>query len=160
MYAGLKSWCCGALLAIATVALGDPQSDALTQFKEELAPATVYKSATCGCCNAWVEHLKAAGFNVRVHDVDNLAAIKERVGIPYGMGSCHTAQIGDYFIEGHVPASDIRRLLQEKPKAKGLTVPGMPIGSPGMESVAREIQDYEVYLVGTDGQTTVFSKHP
>ena len=119
----------------------------------------VHKSATCGCCNLWVDHMREAGFQVEVRDVDNVNAIKERVGVPLGKGSCHTAEVGGYFVEGHVPAEDVKRLLADKPDAKGLTVPGMPAGSPGMEVPDGTIQPYTVELVGQDGGTTAFAQH-
>lgn len=119
----------------------------------------VYKSASCGCCKVWVEHMRAHGFAPEVHDLDNLNPIKEKVGVPFGAGSCHTAQVGGYFIEGHVPAEQVLRLLKEKPSAKGLTVPGMPIGSPGMEQGDVK-QPYEVLLVHADGTTSVYAKYP
>ena len=119
----------------------------------------VHKSATCGCCGAWVDHMRAAGFNVDVRDVDDLDSVKRRVGIPFGKGSCHTAEVGGYFVEGHVPALDIKRLLAEKPDAKGLVVPGMPAGSPGMEMPDGRVQPYVVELVSRDGTTTDFAHH-
>lgn len=119
----------------------------------------VHKSASCGCCGLWVEHMRAAGFAVEVRNTDDLNPLKERVGVPYGKGSCHTAEVGGYFIEGHVPADDVKRLLAEKPDAKGLVLPGMPMGSPGMESPDGRIQAYTVELVGRDGATTRFSEH-
>ncbi len=119
----------------------------------------VNKTPTCGCCGLWVKHIQAAGFAVQVHDHENLAGIKQRVGVPYGKGSCHTAEVDGYFIEGHVPAEDIKRLLRERPEARGLTVPGMPAGSPGMEIPSGRIDRYEVLLVGQDGETTVFATH-
>lgn len=119
----------------------------------------VTKNATCGCCNAWVERMREAGFRVEVNDVDNLDPIKTRVGVPAGKGSCHTAEVGGYFIEGHVPAADIKRLLAERPAAKGLVLPDMPMGSPGMELPDGTTQPYTVELVGNDGQTEVFAKH-
>lgn len=119
----------------------------------------VNKTPTCGCCGIWVKHLQAAGFAVQVHDLENLAPIKERVGVPFGMGSCHTAEVEGYFVEGHVPAEDIKRLLREKPPAKGLTVPGMPAGSPGMEVASGRVDRYDVLLVGKDGKTSVFATH-
>lgn len=119
----------------------------------------VHKSESCGCCKLWVEHLEKAGFSVQVINEDNLNPIKERVGVPYGKGSCHTAEVGGYFVEGHVPASDIQRLLREKPSAKGLTVPGMPLGSPGMEVPTGQTDRYEVLLVAKDGSTSTYSKH-
>lgn len=120
----------------------------------------VFKNESCGCCKLWVAHLESAGFTAQVHDIDNLGPIKERVGIPYGMGACHTAEVGGYFVEGHVPAEDIERLLREKPDAKGLTVPGMPMGSPGMEVPSHQVQAYDVLLVAKDGTTSVYAHHP
>jgi hypothetical protein len=120
---------------------------------------TVYKSESCGCCKEWVKHLERAGFSVDVHDLSNLATIKQRVGVPAAMGSCHTAQIGGYFVEGHVPADDIKRLLRERPDAKGLTVPAMPAGSPGMEVPSGQVDPYDVFLVSKDGSTSVYAHH-
>ena len=119
----------------------------------------VHKNETCSCCHEWVEHLKKNGFRVVVHDVSNLGPVKERVGVPYGMGSCHTAEVGGYFLEGHVPAADIARLLEEHPRVKGLTVPGMPIGAPGMEIEGQEAQPYDVHLVAPDGSTSIYAHH-
>lgn len=119
----------------------------------------VYKSATCGCCTAWVEHLRANGFNVKTQDVPNTAAYRARFGIPAALGSCHTAMIGGYALEGHVPAREIRRLLAEKPKAVGLTVPGMPMGSPGMEMADMPADAYDVLLVKKDGGHVVFQHY-
>ena len=119
----------------------------------------VYKNDSCGCCKLWVQHLLGAGFEVQVHDVDNLGPIKERVGIPVAKGSCHTAEVGGYFVEGHVPAADIKRLLRERPLAKGLTVPGMPAGSPGMEVPSGHTQPYDVLLVAKEGTTSVYAHH-
>ncbi len=119
----------------------------------------VHKNETCGCCHLWVEHMEKSGFKVTVRNVADLGGIKERVGVPAGMGSCHTARVGGYFIEGHVPAADIARLLDEQPDAKGLAVPGMPLGSPGMEVASGETQPYEVHLVTRHGSTSVFARH-
>ncbi len=116
----------------------------------------VYKSEYCGCCAAWVDHLKANGFAPKVTNVANPSDYRERGGIPNELGSCHTAIVQGYAIEGHVPASDIKRLLAEKPKAKGLAVPAMPLGSPGMEGPRKD--PYDVLLVQADGKTKVF-KH-
>lgn len=138
-------------------ASAEPQG-AAAQPAERPAIA-VYKNAYCGCCKVWIDHLRDEGFQVEAHDVENLQPLKEEVGVPFGMGSCHTAKVGGYFVEGHVPAADISRLLREKPKAKGLTVPGMPIGSPGMEQGDR-VDPYEVHLVHEDGTTSVYAKHP
>jgi hypothetical protein len=119
----------------------------------------VHKSESCGCCKLWVEHLEKAGFQVQVINVDNLAPIKERVGVPYGKGSCHTAEVAGYFVEGHVPANDVKRLLAERPDAKGLTVPAMPAGSPGMEVPSGQVDPYDVLLVAKDGSTSVFAHY-
>ena len=119
----------------------------------------VTKNASCGCCGAWVERMRANGFRVEVHDVDNLDLIKTRLGIPAGKGSCHTAEIGGYFVEGHVPAADIKRLLAERPAAKGLVLPGMPLGSPGMEVPDGSAQPYTVELIGQQGEATTFAQH-
>jgi hypothetical protein len=119
----------------------------------------VHKSESCGCCKLWVSHLEHAGFAVEVVNESNLGPIKERVGIPYGKGSCHTAEVAGYFVEGHVPAADIKRLLRERPKAKGLTVPGMPAGSPGMEVPSGQVDPYDVLLVAQDGSTSVYAHH-
>lgn len=119
----------------------------------------VHKSASCGCCGLWVDHMRAAGFAVEVRDSDDLNPVKERVGVPYGKGSCHTAEVEGYFIEGHVPAADVKRLLAERPDAKGLVLPGMPLGSPGMESPDGRVQPYTVELVARDGEVSPYSAH-
>jgi hypothetical protein len=116
----------------------------------------VYKSAACGCCGEWVKHLKANGFAVKTHDVANPSDYREKAGIPNALGSCHTGMVQGYAIEGHVPASEIKRLLAEKPKAKGLAVPAMPLGSPGMEGPRKD--PYDVLLVQANGRTSVY-KH-
>ena len=120
---------------------------------------TVHKSPSCGCCVKWIAHMREAGFQVAVNDTDDMLPVKERVGIPYGKGSCHTAEVGGYFVEGHVPAADVKRLLAERPDAKGLTVPGMPLGSPGMEMPDGRVQDFTVELVEMDGSTRAFAHH-
>ena len=144
-----------AIFALALVSSGCSPTTA----EPSLPGVTVHKSATCGCCKIWVDRLRDAGFTVDVRDVENLNSVKQRVGIPYGMGSCHTAEVDGYFVEGHVPIDDITRLLRERPDAKGLTVPGMPAGSPGMEVPSGRVQPYEVVLVGRDGSTSVYSRH-
>ena len=121
------------------------------------ADILVYKSPTCGCCNAWVDHLRANGFKVSVQDRLDMAPIKGENGVPLRLQSCHTAQLGGYVIEGHVPAGDILRLLREKLPVKGLTVPGMPMGSPGMQGPASD--PYEVLAFQPDGRTSVFARH-
>lgn len=139
---------------------GDPQEIAdVAAMAADPRLVVVHKTETCGCCHLWVEHMEKNGFKVVVRDVADVDAIKERVGVPEGMRSCHTARVGGYFIEGHVPAADIARLLDERPDAKGLTVPGMPLGSPGMEVASGETQAYDVHLVTRNDSTAVFARH-
>lgn len=118
---------------------------------------TVYKSPTCGCCTEWADHLRKNGFAVETVDSLDLSRIKAMSGVKPELASCHTAFMNGYVIEGHVPADDITRLLAEKPDARGLTVPGMPAGSPGMESPTPE--HYQVLLIDKTGKTTVFATH-
>ncbi|WP_019142708.1 DUF411 domain-containing protein [Noviherbaspirillum massiliense] len=121
----------------------------------EAAPVVdVYKSATCGCCEGWVKHLRDNGFTVKAHDVANPEDYRKKYGMPQSLGSCHTAMVQGYAIEGHVPASDIKRLLAERPKAKGLAVPDMPLGSPGMDGPRKD--PYDVLLVQPDGRHSVY----
>ncbi len=117
----------------------------------------VYKSSGCECCNRWIKHLKTHGFQVIAHNTNNVAAHKQRLGVPLGMGACHTAEVAGYLVEGHVPAKDIRRLLQERPRARGLAVPGMPMGSPGMEGARRDA--FEVLLVDDTGSTRSYARY-
>jgi hypothetical protein len=118
----------------------------------------VVKTPTCGCCGKWVEHLRANGFTVTVKDVQSTTEYRRLNGVPDALASCHTATVGGYVVEGHVPAADIHRLLKEKPKATGIAVPGMPMGSPGMEGPRRDT--YSTLLFHSDGRTSVFQKHP
>lgn len=113
---------------------------------------TVYHDPNCGCCGGWVAHMRKAGFQVQVIDTDDLAAIKIRFRVPTDLASCHTAEVGGYVIEGHIPAPAIQRLLGEKPAAVGLAVPGMPTGSPGMEAPGAVSETYDVVLFGPWGQ--------
>ena len=118
---------------------------------------TVYKSPTCGCCGKWVSYLEENGFSVVTHEVKDVGPIKRLHGVPQELGSCHTALIGDYVIEGHVPVADIHRLLEEAPNVKGIAVPGMPIGSPGMEGPNPE--SYRVIAFAETGSTEDFATH-
>ncbi|HET8770088.1 MAG TPA: DUF411 domain-containing protein [Gemmatimonadaceae bacterium] len=125
-----------------------------------LPSMTVYKSATCGCCSQWVEHAKEAGFAVKTIDTNDLAAVKRNMGVPARLQSCHTVLVGSYVVEGHVPAADVKRLLSEKPKVRGLAVPGMPVGSPGMEQGSPANYDrYDVISFTADGTQAVFATH-
>lgn len=114
----------------------------------------VYKSASCGCCQVWVDHLRANGFTVKTYDVANPTDYREKFGIPNELGSCHTGVVAGYALEGHVPAQEIKRLLAERPQAKGLAVPGMPLGSPGMEGPRKD--PYDVLLVQANGRHKVY----
>jgi hypothetical protein len=118
---------------------------------------TVYKTPTCGCCAKWVDHVKAAGFKVQVQDMDDLTEIKQASGVPIPIRTCHTAVVGNYVVEGHVPADLVKKMLAEKPKMAGIAVPGMPVGSPGMEQ-GNEKQPYDVVLFDKTGKTTVYAK--
>jgi hypothetical protein len=127
------------------------------QAKAAAPRVDVFKDPTCGCCGNWVAHLRKNGFDVSVQEVPNTAVYRRKYGVPPALGSCHTAVVSGYSIEGHVPASDIQRLLREKPKAKGLAVPGMPVGSPGMEGP--RVDPYAVILFQADGTTSVYQRH-
>ncbi|KFG69727.1 DUF411 domain-containing protein [Microvirga sp. BSC39] len=121
---------------------------------ETLPKMVVTKDPNCGCCTGWVKHVQAAGFNVEIIESPEVNRLKTRLGVPESLASCHTAEIGGYVIEGHVPPAAIKRLLAEKPDGKGLSVPGMPVGSPGMEVEGMEPDTYEVILFGPSGQRT------
>ena len=133
---------------------------ALLASAESAVAATlvVTKSASCGCCKHWVEHMKKAGFAIQVREVDDVTPTARRLGVPDSLRSCHTSQIGGYVIEGHVPAADVKRLLATKPKAAGLAVPGMVAGSPGMEQGGYS-EPYKVVLFDKAGKTRVFASH-
>ncbi len=122
------------------------------------ADIEVYKSPTCGCCKKWIDHLEQSGFRVKAHDVSDVVQYKIKYGLSPDLGSCHTALVEGYVIEGHVPADDIKKLLMQKPKAAGLAVPGMPVGSPGME-VGNRRDSYDVLLFSKDGSRKVFSSY-
>jgi hypothetical protein len=137
------------LAAVAVPALAGPP----------LSHVEVFKSPYCGCCGAWVDHMKAAGFTVKVTLVGDTTAARKRLGMPDAFGSCHTATVAGYVLEGHVPAADVKRLLVAKPIAIGLAVPGMPPGSPGMEVGDRQ-DPYDVFLIDKSGHATVFASYP
>lgn len=139
-----------ALLALALLGAGSTAASAAEVVD-------VYKSPNCGCCGKWIDHMKDAGFEVRTHNVMDVPLARKTLGMPERFGSCHTAKVGGYVVEGHVPAADVQRLLKEKPKAVGVAVPSMPPGSPGMES-AKPVP-YNTLLVQAGGEATVFAKH-
>ena len=140
-------------LAVAAAALSLP-----VVAKEALPQVQVFKNPSCGCCGAWVDHMKAAGFAVNVTEVDDNSVARRKYGLPDRFGSCHTAVVAGYVVEGHVPAKDVKKLLAMKPVAIGLAVPGMPVGSPGMEMGSRK-DPYQVLLVAKDGRERVFSTY-
>ncbi len=142
-------------LTLLTVALaGSP----LIACAEKAGPAVqVYKSATCGCCSKWVEHLRAAGFTVEATNVADINLYKQKHGVPPQLASCHTALVDGYVIEGHVPADDVIKLLRERPEIMGIAVPGMPMGSPGMESP--NPQYFETIAFNSAGPAAVFAVH-
>ena len=151
-----------ALIRFAGVALlGSLVSASAPTLGEASAPKphiTVFKDPNCGCCKSWVEHLRKHGFDVAVRDTSDLSGAKRTGRVPEQLRSCHTAFVNGYVVEGHVPAADIQRMLQEKPKVMGLAVAGMPAGSPGMEMGSR-IDTYEVIAFNRDGTTRVYARH-
>jgi hypothetical protein len=119
----------------------------------------VYKSPTCGCCSKWIDHLRSHGFVAKAIDTETIDQIKTARGVPAKARSCHTAIVGGYVVEGHVPAADIQRLLKERPAIVGIAVPGMPIGSPGMEVPGMKAQPFDVIAFTKDGSTRIFASH-
>lgn len=136
-------------------AVNPSQADTLSPQALEI---TSYRSATCGCCYGWVKHLKAEGFTVQDNVTENLATIKSENNVPQNLMACHTAVINGYVVEGHIPASDIKRLLREQPDVAGIAVPGMPIGSPGMEAGNRK-EPYTVFTFTEEGKRKVYQKY-
>jgi hypothetical protein len=128
--------------------------------KSSVGTVVVYKSPTCGCCTAWIDHLRANGFQVEAQDVSDarLLAVESEAGITNDLASCHTAKVGGYVVEGHVPAADIQRMLRTRPAIVGIAVPGMPMGAPGMDQGSRK-DPYDVLAFTKDGRRTVFAKH-
>lgn len=126
------------------------------EVSEELPTILVYKTATCGCCNGWIEHLEAAGFTVDARDTRDLMSVKRDAGVPTQLSSCHTAIVEGYVVEGHIPAEQVKSLLANRPDVAGIAVPGMPIGSPGMEGP--NPQPYQVYSFTGDGQAAVYAE--
>lgn len=130
-----------------------------TTAQDRQPAVEVYKDPSCGCCSKWIDHLRSHGFAARAIDTDKLDQIKASRGVPRQARSCHTAIVGGYVVEGHVPAADIQRLLKERPSIVGIAVPGMPIGSPGMEVPGTKAQPYDVIAFEKDGSTRVFASH-
>ncbi len=142
---------CAAMIALAV------GGSAAIAAEPELPVVEVWKTPTCGCCTVWVRHLEQAGLKVNVTHMDDLAPIRRQFRVPPKLSSCHTARVGGYVVEGHVPAEDILRLLKTRPQITGIYVPGMPIGSPGMEGPGGE--EYQVYALDPAGRTSVFATH-
>lgn len=162
MEAQRKKWTIAAAVAAAAalglvgyLTLGGGEGE--TASGAGAAEMVVYRSPACGCCYDWAEHMRQAGFQVQVEDRNDLAPIKAEMGVPSDLSSCHTARIGDYVIEGHVPAADVRRLLAERPDVRGLAVPGMPVGSPGMEGPRPD--RYSVVAFDGEGGREVFARY-
>ena len=149
-----------ALRALALGALAGAAPWAWAQKRAEPIAVEVWKDASCGCCGDWIAHMEQNGFKVTTHDTGN-NAVRARLGLPARLGSCHTALVGGYLVEGHVHADEVHRLLRDKPAALGLAVPGMPVGSPGMDGPAYggRRDAYDTVLVLRDGSTRVFRRH-
>lgn len=154
---GVRRFGMGGALLVASVAV---LATTVMARQTEKTTVQVFKTSTCGCCSLWVEHLKAAGYNVVATDVEDIDAVKQKHGVPTDLASCHTAIVNGYVVEGHVPAADVTRLLKERPKAvAGIAVPGMPAGSPGMEVQSGKVQPYRVMAFEKSGKTSVFASH-
>ena len=149
-----------ALRALALGALAGAAPWAWAQKRAEPIAVEVWKDASCGCCGDWIAHMEQNGFKVTTHDTGN-NAVRARLGLPARLGSCHTALVGGYLVEGHVHADEVHRLLRDTPAALGLAVPGMPIGSPGMDGpvYGGRRDAYDTLLVLRDGSTRVFRRH-
>lgn len=143
-------------VVIGTIAIGGAGIGLWPQTSQAVANVTVYKSPTCGCCGVWVQHLERAGYHVKTVDTNDLERKQRELKAPPDLASCHIAEVAGYVVEGHVPVSAIERLLAERPYALGLFVPGMPLGSPGMESPYGK-DPFDVILVGQDGSRRVFA---
>lgn len=138
---------------------GDPDAAQVSLTSGDDNTMVVYHDPSCGCCTKWIAHMEKSGFKVRDIRTTNLDMVKQRLGVSNHLMSCHTAVIAGYVIEGHVPAADIKRLLEQRPHIRGLSVPGMPVGSPGMEYRGRR-QAYDVLMFNGSGDTEVFSHYP
>lgn len=152
VFAGGSDKDVASLAASAITTASDPSGSALPVVD-------VYKTPSCGCCSKWVDHLREEGFEVRTTDMRDLTDFKASHGVPRQLESCHTALVAGYVLEGHVPGADVQRLLEERPAIAGLAVPGMPIGSPGMELPGSNAQPYDVIAFRNDGSTHVFATH-
>lgn len=143
--------------AVAAMMLAGAGSGAALAGEQSTPTVTVYKSPTCGCCSAWVEHMRAHGFTVETKDVDDISAVKRLLGVPDNLASCHTATVGGYVVEGHVPAADVAAMLSHAPAVRGVAVPGMPATSPGMD-VPGATETYPVVAFGADGRQVLIGE--
>ena len=150
------TWLAGGVLTLAAAPAFSLQS-LPAEGQQPLPTMVVYKSPACGCCQNWIQHMRVAGFEAKVENVENIGAIKGTHGVSETLASCHTALVGGYVVEGHVPADVVKRLLKERPKVAGIAVPGMPIGSPGMEAPDGRVQPYEILTFDREGKTTVYA---
>lgn len=149
------------LIAAAVVALsvsGRTLATPAASAAQTLPAVTVYKDPNCGCCSLWVRHMEQAGFTVTAHNTSDMPAVRAKYGVPSHVQSCHMGVVDGYVLEGHIPADDVKRLLKERPKAKGIAVPGMPVGSPGMEQ-GNVRHAYSVVTFDETGRTAVFAQH-
>jgi hypothetical protein len=137
----------------------DPTMMPVAAIDPSLPKVIMHRDPSCGCCEQWAAHMRGAGFEVEIRDEPQLDDIKRELGIPDGKYACHTAEVGDYVVEGHVPAEDVKRFLAAKPKAKGLVLPGMPLGSPGMGAPGAPAKPYTVERLEADGSTTPYAHH-
>ena len=154
-----RAWCVSMLQNLGNAVAVAVLFPARARAEETLATVTVYKDPSCGCCRKWVDHLVANGFAPTTRDRTDMDALKDSLGVPKALRSCHTAVAGKYLVEGHVPAADLKRLLSTKPKdVRGLAVPGMPGGSPGMEMPGRS-DHYDVIAFSTGGKSRLFASH-
>ncbi|MEX2530670.1 MAG: DUF411 domain-containing protein [Gemmatimonadota bacterium] len=133
--------------------------EAIPVDRSDAIQMTVYASPTCGCCSDWVSHAEENGFEVEVVHRNDMGRVKEELGLPVGLASCHTGVVNGYVVEGHVPAEDLRRFLAEAPEVRGLTVPGMPVGAPGMEVPTGQVDEYDVLTFTAEGETTVYASY-
>ena len=155
----MRTWTKTTLLTVAAASAAALLISSASSAQQKAPVVNVFKTATCGCCSKWVDHMKAAGFEMRVQDVEDIAAVKKRLGVADDISSCHTSQVDGYVIEGHVPASSVQRLLKERPKVAGLAVPGMPMGSPGMEVPSGQKDAYSVVAFGGGQPPRVYERH-
>jgi hypothetical protein len=140
----------GSVLVLTAVSSG--------QQKPKPIPISVYKSPSCGCCSLWVDYMRKNGFEAKVQDVENIGALKLKLGVREEFSSCHTTEVGGYIVEGHVPVEAVQRMLKERPKIAGIAVPGMPAGSPGMEVPSGKKDSYNILAFTSDGKTTVYDR--